>query len=471
MSWMKSLSNHYHSMRREFPDTQLMIVFDIDDTIVDIRIPLLYVLQKYDSNFHTSYFQELNLEDIVFEEWHIQDWLPEIVFDENVRNQIVEYVRYEMWQEDTILLSHRPFRGVLEIIRWFQIQNNTEIGLNTGRSKALQDVTLNSLNVLGKEYRISFTEDLIYMNPLPNTLDKDITGYKSKGIQYFQENGYKVIAFVDNEPANLKIIEDEIGDPDILLLHADTMFSSSRNLTPKRTIAGQEYLFTDIIEPKLLPKHISFVWNGVNNEEILKAYSISNVFWAELDVRRHPLTHNLVLRHAAFDTPEFQDKSLVNLKEMILNLVPLNKGIKIVLKEDDGLLEEVIELLLETQIPSNRLWFDLIFEVFYKEGLAYIKEAFPQAIISTRVDFLVPLLSQFPIFVADILDELSTQGINQYSISLNTYNKELFFEKLDDWGFDVNIRDIYTFEEFLKAILFLPTSIVSTFDFDTRQIS
>ncbi|OLS22597.1 MAG: hypothetical protein HeimC2_28970, partial [Candidatus Heimdallarchaeota archaeon LC_2] len=208
MSWMKSLSNHYHSMRKQFPDSQLMIVFDIDDTIVDIRIPLLYVLQKYDTNFNTSYFQELTLVDIVFEEWHIQDWLPEIVFDENERMKIVEFVRFEMWQEDTILLSHRPFRGVLEIIRWFQIQNNTKVGLNTGRSKTLQDITLDSLNVLGKEYRVSFTPDLLYMNPLPNTLDKDITSYKAKGIQYFQDNGNKVIAFIDNEPANLKVIED-----------------------------------------------------------------------------------------------------------------------------------------------------------------------------------------------------------------------------------------------------------------------
>ena len=119
MSWMKSLSNHYHLMRKKFPDSQLMIVFDIDDTIVDIRIPLLFVLQKYDSQFRTSYFQDLTLRDIVFEEWHIQDWLPEIVFDESERKQIVEFVRSEMWQEETILLSHRPFRGVLEIIRWF----------------------------------------------------------------------------------------------------------------------------------------------------------------------------------------------------------------------------------------------------------------------------------------------------------------------------------------------------------------
>ncbi|MCE7736475.1 MAG: hypothetical protein GPJ54_16460 [Candidatus Heimdallarchaeota archaeon] len=471
MSWMKSLSEHYHNMSETYPQSQIMIVFDIDDTIVDIRIPLLYVLQKYDSNHDTSHFMDLTLEDIVFEEWHIQDWLPRIVNDPSEREKIVKFVRSEMWQEDTIFLSHRPFRGVLEIIRWFQIQDNTTVGLNTGRSSSLRDVTLNSLNVLGKEYRVHFSPDLLYMNPLQNKLEKDITSYKAKGIQYFQENGYKVIAFVDNEPANLKVIEDVIGDPNILLLHADTMFGSSRELIPERSVIGREYQFSDIVEPKLLPKHISFVWNGVNNDLILDAYINSNVFWAELDVRRHPLTRDLVLRHAAFDTPAFQDQNLFRLKDMLNRLKPIDKGIKIVLKEDEGLLDEVIEILLAVQIASDKLWFDIIFEVFYEEGLKHIRDCFPHTIISTRVDFLVPLMSQFPMYVADILDKLSHQGINQYSISFNTYNKEIFTEKMDEWGFDVNIRDIYTFEEFLQAILFLPTSIVSTFDFDTRQIS
>lgn len=468
---MKSLSEHYHLMSETHPHSQIMIVFDIDDTIVDIRIPLLYVLQKYDTNHSTSYFSDLTLEDIIFEEWHIQDWLPRIVSEQIERERIVKFVRSEMWQEETILLSHRPFRGVLEIIRWFQIQDNTTVGLNTGRSSSLKEITLNSLNVLGKEYRVQFSPDLLYMNPLQNKLEKDITSYKAKGIQFFQENGYKVIAFVDNEPANLKVIEDIIGDPDILLLHADTMFGSSRELIPERSVVGQEYQFSDIVEPKLLPKHISFVWNGVNNDLILQAYISSNVFWAELDVRRHPLTRELVLRHAAFDTPAFQDHNLFKLKEMLERLKPLDKGIKIVLKEDEGLLDAVIEILLEARIQSDKLWFDIIFEVFYEEGLKPILDCFPQTIISTRVDFLVPLMSQFPMYVADILDKLSNQGINQYSVSFNTYNKDIFMEKMDEWGFDVNIRDIFTFEEFLQSILFLPTSIVSTFDFDTRQIS
>ena len=93
MPWMKSLSEHYHLMSEAHPQAQIMVVFDIDDTIVDIRIPLLYVLQKYDTIHKTSHFSNLTLEDIIFEEWHIQDWLPRIVSKQFERERIVKFVR------------------------------------------------------------------------------------------------------------------------------------------------------------------------------------------------------------------------------------------------------------------------------------------------------------------------------------------------------------------------------------------
>ena len=50
-----------------------------------------------------------------------------------------------------MLEAHRPFRGVLEVIRWFQLQPNTEVGLNSGRPEDLRAETLTTLNRLGAE--------------------------------------------------------------------------------------------------------------------------------------------------------------------------------------------------------------------------------------------------------------------------------------------------------------------------------
>lgn len=464
-NWMITLSEHYKMMRKKYPDSKLMIVFDIDDTIVNIKIPLHYILQKYDNDNETTYFKGMGLEDVTFEEWHIEDWLPEKVDESDERVKVVEYVRENLWKENTIMMSHKPFKGVLEIIRYFQIQDKVEVGLNTGRSEELREVTLKSLNLLGQEFRVSFPSEKLFMNPLPNEKEKDVTSYKSKGIQKFQEEGYKVIAFIDNEPANLKAVE-EMNDEEILLLHADTMFGSSKKLMPKRSISGEFYDFTNVVEMEPVSKHISFVWNGVNLQSIFDDYKKSNVHWAEIDIRRHPISEKIVLKHSRFDAPKYQDRDYITLEEMLHQLVPMKRGIKIVLKEDKGLLDEVIEILKKFELSAESVWFDFVFEVFDDFVIKRINKNFPNCMISTRVDFLVPLIHNFDHWVFEILENMFTMGIKQFSISYDTYNKELFLSKMDEWDFDVNIRDVFTFKGLLRAILSQPKSIISTFNFD-----
>lgn len=55
-SWMKSLSAHYEAMRKRFPDDRLIILFDIDGTILDARHMIHYILKSYDTCCETFYF-------------------------------------------------------------------------------------------------------------------------------------------------------------------------------------------------------------------------------------------------------------------------------------------------------------------------------------------------------------------------------------------------------------------------------
>jgi len=176
------------------------------------------------------------------------------------------------------------------------------------------------------------------------------------------------------------------------------MFGSSRSLSPERTIVGEEYRFDEVVDPNLLPSHISFIWNGVNKDRIFTSFAKSNVYWAELDVRKDPISHKIVLKYSQFDSPNYEEKTRVEFQDMVQRIIKLDRGIKIVLKEDEGLLNEIIEILKNENITGNRVWFDLLFEVFHENGLNEIQTSFPKAKIMTRVDFLVPLLSQFPKF-------------------------------------------------------------------------
>ncbi len=63
-SWMTRLARHYDKGCERYPDDELLILFDIDGTILDMRCMILYLLTKYDEEHGTSLFQGLELSDI-----------------------------------------------------------------------------------------------------------------------------------------------------------------------------------------------------------------------------------------------------------------------------------------------------------------------------------------------------------------------------------------------------------------------
>ena len=46
--WMKKLAQHYEKMRSIYPSDRLIVLFDIDGTILDMRHMVLSVLYSYD---------------------------------------------------------------------------------------------------------------------------------------------------------------------------------------------------------------------------------------------------------------------------------------------------------------------------------------------------------------------------------------------------------------------------------------
>ena len=60
---MGRLASHYRRMRTEYPDDQLIVLFDVDGTIVDLRHMVLRLLREHDQKYGTSYFRALSLEE------------------------------------------------------------------------------------------------------------------------------------------------------------------------------------------------------------------------------------------------------------------------------------------------------------------------------------------------------------------------------------------------------------------------
>ncbi len=94
-----------------------------------------------------------------------------------------------------------------------------------------------------------------------------------------------------------------------------------------------------------------------------------------------------------------------------------------------------------------------------------LAEAHPDVTLQCPVDFLAPLICSAPEKAREILDMFTSWGINRFSINWQAENLRVFFDQMDRWGLPVNIYNVPDLESFLQAVLLMPRSITSDFNF------
>ena len=464
-SWMGELANHYEMMRHRYPDEKLMIVFDIDGTILDTRYMVRYVLQSYDRFRGSNYFRWLRIEEIVIDDNDISPLLERLKIPEKELESLLDWYDKHAWSEKAVLEAHRPFNGVLEVMRFFNLQPNTYVGFNTARPVSMRKETLSSINKLGEEYKLHFTQDKLAL--APRLWVEDLPKSKADGIRRFQDAGYRVFAMIDNEPDNLKAIGEIDPQEEILLLQADTILESKRNRkAAPRAIQGRVYDITELIKEKDLPSHIQLVWHGVNDSENLRQFLASDVFFAEMDVRPDPVSHRLILRHDDFqETPLGESENLLPLNACLAAAMGHGRGVKLDLRGGGDVLDRVASALDTWGFSDDQLWFNGQVERVEESGFRYLAQKYPEAIIQCPIDFLSPLILGAPENAREILDLFSQWGINRFSIDWKTPHKRRLFDRLEAWGHKINIYNVPDLHSFLKAALLLPSSITADFNF------
>lgn len=463
-NWMAELAHHHNKTRRQYPEDRLLILFDIDGTILDMRYMVLRVLQSFDKEYNTRFFRKMQVVDIKVHENQVDRLLADLQIPSDKQGEILDWYNQHRWSSENILHSHNPLSGVLEVIRWFQLQPNTFVGLNTGRPESIRTDTLRSLNELGKEYKVQFADELLHMNS--SDWEQEVGNAKVAGVYNFQKAGYRVFAFIDNEPDNLKAVSKINPKQEILLLHANTIFESRRTSLPSHTVNGKTYDLTELIPEKALPRHIQFVWHGVNDEVNLRQFIASDITWGECDVRLDPIGNELILRHDSFvENPLDFDEEWLSLDRLLERLCQTGKSVKLDLKAGGILVDKVLEFITKFFLEDVRLWFNGNVERLQEEGFRKLADAHPDSVLQCPVDFLAPLIISAPEKAKDILDMFTSWGANRFSIGWNTENLRTFFDQMDEWGFEVNIYNVPDLEAFLQAVLLIPRSITSDFNF------
>jgi hypothetical protein len=96
-SWMRQLAQHYEKTRDMYPNDDLMIVFDIDNTIIDMREMITYVLKGYDRHHRTAHFSGLVPKTLTINENQVDDYLAELGLDADMRRSVNEWYLDRRW--------------------------------------------------------------------------------------------------------------------------------------------------------------------------------------------------------------------------------------------------------------------------------------------------------------------------------------------------------------------------------------
>ena len=464
MSWMKALASAYQTACQRYPDEKLMLVSDIDGTIVDMQFLVKSVLQAYDQAHSTSLFTRLALSDIAVHENHVERLLEHLEIPTADRRKVMDWYLDQRWRDSVILESHRAFPGVLPVIRWFQLQPNTTVGLLTGRPESLRAVTLKSLNNIGDVHNVVFDDDVLIMNP--GQWDQDVERVKVNGLRRFREMGFHVFAVIDNEPHILETLSEEAANEDTLLIHADTVFESNRSSMPSTAVSGRDYVLTELVAREdALPEQVQLVWHGVNDPANLQEFIVSGVLWAEIDVRADP-SGELILRHDSLvTTPALPGEEWLIYEETMVELARAGVGIKLDIKGDTEVLDRVLQSVRSLKLPDERLWFNGELQRNGEEDFRKIREAHPSAIVQCPIGWLNPLLVAAPEEARRILELLAEWGVSRFSVDWKHANARAMHRQLAGWGYEVNYYGIIDLEGFLEAVVLLPSSVTSDFNF------
>jgi beta-phosphoglucomutase-like phosphatase (HAD superfamily) len=450
-NWMRALAVHYEAARQKHRNDRLLLLFDIDGTILDMRYTVQHLLKSYDSQYGTAHFRNLQLADVDFHEDDILDGLRKLGAPQAEHRAIVAWYCRHRWSNWALFEAHRPFPGVLEVIRWFQVQPGTFVGLNTGRPESTRVETLASLNRLGREFRVVFSNELLQMNS--HGPEVPIAEVKANGVRSYRNAGYRVISMVDNEPENLQRVADVDPEREILLLHASTLFRCRRGAVPARAVDGKVYDLTQLIPRRALPRHIQFVWSGISTDERLDDFLRSNVHWADLgSVSLEPGS-------------KAESPGLDRLRGLLRRLKDEGRGARLALGPDQVAAERVLMIVREVGLDSRSLWLTAALPDLRSDGFRSIAKSFRGAVVECSIDFLAPLMLSAPEQAEAILDTFIEWGINRFALSRDLPDLKSVLDSIEECGFDLTICGVAGLERFLQSILLMPRAIVADFRF------
>jgi mRNA-degrading endonuclease RelE of RelBE toxin-antitoxin system len=403
---MRALAEHYRACRRRFSGERLLIVFDIDGTL--LQCPPRTASDDGDFGLSSA--------------------------------------------------TPVPFPGALETLRWFQMQPNTDVALNSGRSEALRARTLKMMSSLGKNYKIHFDDELVAMNPYG--VDQ-VARAKCEALQRFRDAGYRIVAMVDDQLENAEAMAECDVDGDTLYLLAHRLFAGTRRVAGTNRapiVPGDGFKFDGLMAPEDVSKRVRLVCHHLETRSELLAFFRSSIEWGRIAVALDEEgTPNLVGRF-----PE----GPLRLETALAGINTVLKSVSIQLHGGRQLVVEVLELLAWFGLTSSQVVFEV--DQATDDAIEHLREFVPDICLQKTV---VPSLYSGGADLSTWLHGMRSQGVRRLSVNWQNGEQNRVAGELLERGWEVDISGLDEADSFLRAILLLPTSVTTPLSlFDWHQL-
>ncbi|MBK6942024.1 MAG: hypothetical protein IPH13_17735 [Planctomycetes bacterium] len=455
---MRSLARHLAAPQRGSSAPRL-VLFDIDGTILDMRALAAHRLAAFDRARGSAWFAGLSPEDASTEGAPLAALCARRAVPATVVEDLRTFLRSHAIESDSALAGHRPFRGVLDVIRWLTLQPGVEVGLNSSRLESRRTETLEALNALGREYRVTFGTERLSMR-----VDERTDPYSAKvaGLRRFRDAGFEIAAVIDDDPLAIEAMRGACRTEAVLFLLASQLLNTRRRVGPG-VVQGSHWDVTRLAPDLDLPRHVRLVWDGIDSDEAVDAFLGRPVHVAACTVRVDPSGRLVARRDSYDDTPWRPDERALPLERVADRVIGGKRGLRMRLALGADDLPRVFAALDRHAQDAEALWFSAPLERLRESGFRRLAEHFPRSTVDCPVDFVEPLVAAFPEAALEALDRLRAAGINCFSVSWAKSRQRALASQMLDWGLAVNVDDVRNFEDYLQAALLAPRSLTYAF--------
>ena len=231
--WTRVLLNHHQDSLRRFPEDRLLLLFDVDDTFLDMRLAVASLLRAYDAAHGSAHFAALDPGTLDPFGRGIETVLEHCRVPAGEQPQVLAWHQHKRRCGDIARLAHAPFEGLLGLAGWLHRQPRTAVGINSARPEFLRQDTLRCLNALAAASELRFVDALAWFTP--HGWRDDVGASKLAAIAQAERRGERVIAMIDSNPAVLAALAAADHGDDRLLVHSADLLHQAPQPSEQRT--------------------------------------------------------------------------------------------------------------------------------------------------------------------------------------------------------------------------------------------